>query len=166
MKHKSTSMFGDQYPSRDRVASQSRLSCGLLAVLCLTAAGCGSDGPKPVNPVEVIPVTGTIHVDGMPTRGVKVRLAPNPMPADGRRPLPTIGRTDDEGKFALTTYYQDDGAPIGEFHLLFEWDQNPSGAARDFFQGKYSVPANSQHTLSVKGDEEPIDLGLIELEGP
>ena len=76
-------------------------------------------------------MTGTIHVDGKPTRGVSVRLVPNPMPSDRKVKLPTIGKSGDEGKFALTTYYQNDGAPVGEYYMLFEWDQNPAGSPED-----------------------------------
>jgi hypothetical protein len=148
------------------VAGRHHLLWAFSTVFFLSAAGCGSGGPKPVNPKQVVPVTGIVHVDGEPNRGLKVRIAPDPMPADGKVTLPTIGRCDDEGKFSLTTYYQDDGAPIGEFSLLFELDMNPSGSKQDFFRGKYSNPRASQHKLSVKGDEESIDLEVIELTSP
>ena len=165
--HRAINLFDDGSWGQDNVLSRSLLICLVMTGSLLTVSGCGPDGPKPVNQKDVVPVIGTVHVDGEPKRGVKVRLAPNPMPADRRVALPSIGRTDDEGKFAFTTYYQDDGVPVGEYHLLFELDLNPSGTAQDFFRGKYSIPAQSTHTLSVKGDEEgPIDLGVIELTGP
>lgn len=139
--------------------------CGLASAIVLSVSGCGSGGPKPINPKQVVPVSGIVHVDGEPKGGIKIRLAPDPMPADGKVTLPTIGRCDAEGKFQFTTYYQNDGAPIGDFSLMFELDLNPSGSKVDFFKGRYSKPGSSPHKLSVKGDEESIDMGVLELSG-
>ena len=166
MNHKSENSFGAQQQRTVNVALRYFLRYGFTVLLCLTVAGCSGGGPKPVNPKAVYPVTGIVHVKGSPTRGIKIRLAPDPMPADGKITLPIIGRSNSEGKFLMTTYYQDDGAPVGEYKLMFEWDQNPSGSKRDYFQGAYSNPNDpSPYTLSVKGDEtEPIDLGIMELE--
>jgi len=167
VKRKSDNPFGDEQQTMTGAVSRYSLLCGIMAVLFLTTVGCSDGGPKPVNPKQVYPVTGIIQVDGKPQRGIKVKLAPNPLPADRRVTLPIIGRTDDEGKFKLTTYYQDDGAPVGEYNMLFSLDLNPSGGGYDHFRGKYSNPqVESEYTLSVKGDKESIDVGLIELTSP
>lgn len=159
-------MFRAPRLSLIQVNDRAALLPGLMTLLSLTAAGCGPSGPEPVNPKQVVPVSGIVHVDGEPQPGVKVRLVPIPLPPGGRVTLPTIGRTDEEGNFQLTTYYQNDGAPIGEFGMLFEWDLNPSGDAYDHFQGKYMDRSAPEHKLSVKGDEESIDVGVIELTSP
>ena len=73
-------------------------------------------------------------------------------------------RTDAEGKFQFTTYYQNDGAPIGDFGLIFEWHQNPaSNKNTDYFKGALMDRLNPRHKLSVKGDEESIDMGVLEI---
>ncbi len=143
------------------------ISCSFLALLCLTAAGCSRGGPKPANPKACYPVTGTVLVNGEPKPGLKIKLSPEPLPPDRKVPLPTVGRCDSEGRFALTTYYQNDGAPVGKYRLLFSLDMNPAGASVDYFQGRYSSPFGpAEHTLNVTGEEESVDMGVIELEGP
>ena len=166
MNHKSENTVEARSQGTVNVPVRDLLRYGFTALLCLTVAGCSGGGPKPVNPKQVYPVTGIIHVKGSPVRGVRIKLVPKPMPPGGKITLPIIGRSDGDGKFSLTTYYQDDGAPVGEYSLMFSWDQNPSGSSQDYFGGAYSNPrAPSKFTLSVKGDEtEPIDLGIIELE--
>lgn len=166
MKQQSANVFGFQKKRNVNGRVRHYLACGLTAVLSLAAAGCADGGPKPVNPKKVIPVTGIVHVDGKPQKGIKVKLAPDPMPADNKIVLPTLGKTDSEGKFELTTYYQNDGAPVGEFSLTFTYDMNPSGASRDYFRGKYSNPRTSEHKLSVKDSDESIDMGVQELTTP
>lgn len=158
-------MLRIQYRNNVAALSRSFLCYGLMAVASWAAIGCSASGPAPADPKKVVPVSGTVHVNGEPQAGVKVRLVPIPFPADGRVTLVTIGRTDAEGKFKLTTYYQDDGAPVGDFGLTFEFDKNPSGSTKDFFKGKYSDRRNPQQKLTVKGDEESIELPLINLEG-
>lgn len=164
MKHKSINVAGFLFPTTFGDLRQSVLLCLLAAGTALATAGCGSDGPRPIDPKQVVPVSGIVHVEGQPERGVKIRLVPDPLPADGKVTLPTIGRTDAEGKFQFTTYYQNDGAPIGDFGLLFEWQQNPAASSNtDYFQGALMDRVNPRHKLSVKGDEESIDMGVLEI---
>ena len=164
MKHKSINVAGFLFPTTSGDLRQSVLLCLLAAGTALATAGCGSDGPRPVNPKQVVPVSGIVLVDGEPERGVKIRLVPDPLPADGKVALPTIGRTDAEGKFQFTSYYQNDGAPIGDFGLLFEWHQNPASSSNtDYFKGALMDRLNPRHKLSVKGDEGSIDMGVLEI---
>lgn len=163
VKQQLTKVFGIQGQSNVDRSIHHYLLCGFAVIGMSVVIGCSNSGPVPINPKKVIPVTGIIHVDGAPTLGVKVKLAPDPMPADNKITLVTNGKTDAEGKFALTTYYQNDGAPIGDFSLLFQLDLNPAGSTVDKFQGKYWNPHAAEHKLSVKGDEESIDMGVIEL---
>lgn len=140
---------------------------GLSAMVLFAVGGCsGGGGPKPVDAKQVYPVSGIVHIDGEPKPHVKIKLVPDPMPSDGKIQLPILGRTNDEGKFSLTTYYQDDGAPVGEYRLLFLLDLNPAGSANDYFKGKYQNPTASEVKLSVTGKEESIDMGIIELKSP
>lgn len=80
----------------------------LLAACSLTGCG-GGDGP---GRQSVYPVTGTITMHGAPLAGAVVSFAPS----DGQ---PTaVGRTDDNGKFQLTTYEYGDGAAAGAFRVV------------------------------------------------
>ena len=63
-------------------------------ILCLIAVGCDS-GPK------LVPASGTVTLKDKPIPGADVIFVPD---AGGG---PVIGRTDEEGKFSLTT----DGKP-------------------------------------------------------
>lgn len=84
------------------------LPCALLAVAALVA-GCG-DGR-----LKVYPVTGQVLYNGEPLPGVDVAFHPtDPVNDAGYPPHAT---TDDQGKFTLTTYLKDDGAPAGEYRV-------------------------------------------------
>ncbi|MCA9077249.1 MAG: hypothetical protein KDA93_19640 [Planctomycetaceae bacterium] len=160
-------MHSIRCPKKLVVAGRYFLFCGLLTALTWTTSGCSPKGPKPVNQKDVVPVTGTVHVDGAPEAGVDVRLVPHPFPADRKVPLVMKGRTGADGKFQITTYYQNDGAPVGEYGVLFEKDLTPAADPTDQFQGKYSVGQEPIKTISVTGsEEEGVDMGIIELESP
>lgn len=158
--------FGDKKHNAVNI----RVRCfllGLSSAVLLTIGGCsGGDGPKPVNPKQVFPVSGIIHLDGAPKAGIDIRLVPDPMPGDGRITLAILSSSDAEGKFKLTTYYQEDGAPVGEYRLLFMLDTTPTTTPTDYFKGKYQNPTASEVKLSVTGKEESIDMGIIELKSP
>ncbi len=80
--------------------------CLAAALLCsaitVTLCGCGSSG------IPVAPTEGVVLLDGKPAAGVSVvfRQAGLSMVASGK--------TDKQGHFQLSTYGEDDGAPVGE----------------------------------------------------
>jgi hypothetical protein len=91
-----------------------RVPCGLLAavltVLCLT--GCGSS-----DDVTLVPVSGTITLDGQPLAGATVSFQPV---SNQTKPGPGSGAvTDAEGKYALKTSEANSraGAVVGS-HLV------------------------------------------------
>lgn len=135
-------------------------AASILALVVI--AGCSGGGPQPIDPVPVVPVSGTVMIDGQAYSGVKVKAFPDPAPSDGKVDLSVVGRTDAEGKFQLTTYYQNDGAPVGNYILTFSYDPNPAAKSGDALQGRYNQ-RSSEHKLVVKGDEESVDVGTIEL---
>jgi hypothetical protein len=69
----------------------------------LVLLGCGGD-----NRVAVLPVSGTITVEGKPAEGAIVTFS---VPG---QTLISVGKTDATGKFQLTTYRANDGAIEGE----------------------------------------------------
>lgn len=98
-------------------------ACVVLLATC-TLAGCGGDvdaGRKPV-----FPVTGTVTMHGAPLGGATIAFAPQ----DGQ---PTaVGRTDDLGKFQLTTYEYGDGAAAGAFRVVVnKFVAGPAGGSVD-----------------------------------
>jgi hypothetical protein len=101
---------------------------------------------------EVFPVTGEAVVDGKPAAGVQVQLHDvNGM--DKQMPTMSAGVTDEQGKFQISTYDQNDGAPAGDYVATFAWselnlisrDQGP-----DKLKKKYSNPKTSTFKVKVE----------------
>jgi hypothetical protein len=135
----------------------------ILLIVLLASIGCGDSGPVPINPKKVVPVTGTIHIDGSPAEKVGIKLWPE-TGLDKENPTVSRGMTGADGKFAITTYYQGDGAPLGEYTLTFRQVLNTAAKPPyDELQGRYKDPGSSQHTLSVTADAEAVDMGVINL---
>ena len=87
-----------------------RILCGVIILAVLPVVGCGggAEGGKPV-----FAAAGTVTLNGAPLAGATVAFAPT---ASGQ---PTaIGKTDNEGRFRLTTYDYGDGATEGSFKVV------------------------------------------------
>jgi hypothetical protein len=82
-----------------------------LPLLVLVTAGCGPSRPPTVK------VTGTVIYRGSPVSAADVNF----IPADGR---PASGRTDEQGRFTLTTFVAGDGVLPGE-HVVTVGKQEP-----------------------------------------
>ena len=78
--------------------SISRVLMPLLAITAITTFGCGGGG------VKIVPVEGTVKLDGKPLDRIMVEFWPE---SEGPR---SFGETDSEGHFVLTT---DDGKREG-----------------------------------------------------
>jgi hypothetical protein len=129
------------------------------AAVAAMLAGCSSGGPARV---ETIPVTGTVTVDGQAVEGVSVTLD---RVGDAKNVIPSTAMTDAEGKFAISTYEQGDGAPIGEYTVLFKWPTMNMISMQyegDRLNGRYSDAKSSKTTVKVETGN-PVDLGKIEL---
>ncbi|WP_422925022.1 hypothetical protein [Singulisphaera sp. PoT] len=86
----------------------------LLLLVAATSmfSGCGG---TPEGQVPVYPVSGQIQYQGKPLSGAVVTFHPedeSKVAKDTPRPM---GRTDEQGKFELTTYGLSDGAPAGSY---------------------------------------------------
>jgi hypothetical protein len=132
----------------------------LLALVCLTLCSCAEKAPdrKPV-----YPLTGQVLVDGQPARRVSV-FCHDVKGMDGKQPTLSSSTTDQDGKFAMTTYETGDGVPQGEYVLTFEWyDGVPGGAPLpDKLKHRYADVKASKVRATVKAGE-PTDLGKVEL---
>lgn len=77
-----------------------RSSIILTIVICAGCGGGGEDGRS-----ETVPVTGTVLYQDAPVADALVTFHGGPRQA--------VGRTDEDGRFTLTTYDKNDGAVAG-----------------------------------------------------
>jgi hypothetical protein len=79
----------------------------LFELVMALAAGCGGNG--------VVPVEGTVTLDGKPLADANIVLAQ----LRATDPGPFVGKTDAEGKFTLgATTSPGSGAAVGEYRLM------------------------------------------------
>jgi hypothetical protein len=92
-------------------------SLGSLAVVAvmLGIAGCSRESPR----VPTYPVEGQVLLNGKPPVGAQVVLHARNNP--GGAVLRPTGQVDTTGKFTLTTYTANDGAPVGDYDVTVEW---------------------------------------------
>jgi hypothetical protein len=135
-------------------------SCLPIALFVL---GCSEGGP------EIVPVSGTVLLDGKPVSGAGVLFTPV---ADG--PLAT-GTTDDQGRYSLTTGERA-GAVPGEHQVTITLMKTsgliteegglsggvaPGGVKTEWFvPQKYSRPETSGLTATVASDEKEYNFDL------
>lgn len=115
-------------------------------------------GSKPT-----FPVTGEVFLDGSPAAGVTVTLH-DLSASDLQSSAGSMGITDADGKFKISTFTVNDGAPAGEYALSFkrlERGMVTSSEGKDEFKGKYASPAKS--TFKIKVEDKPLDAGKFEL---
>jgi len=97
-------------------ASGIRLSLGAAsAAFFALLSGCGSE----VSPrTPVVPVEGEVRVEGKLPHGALVVF--HPVIKDEKTPAPRA-LVDQDGKFKLSTYDAQDGAPVGEYQVTVTW---------------------------------------------
>jgi len=108
------------------------LSLGLPIVL---SVGCGG---RASNLPELVPVDGTVTLDGKPLSGAKVQFTP----VGSTRGSGARGSTDENGKYELRARHGGSGAPVGEYRVVIvklDESPDPDGAA-----GADSVPAAAE----------------------
>lgn len=91
--------------------NRSHTRCGLgiwlLAAICIW--GCG-----PNRSYEIVPVSGTVKLDGRPLAQARVIFQPMKQPGTKGEVGPgSYGKTDDQGRFTLETVDRLDGAVVG-----------------------------------------------------
>lgn len=141
-----------------------RLVTGTAALCALLAlAGCG-DGK-----IKVYPVTGQVLYNGEPLPGVDIAF--HPVDAKNDTSYPPHATTDAEGKFVLTTFTKDDGAPAGEFRVAVAFaveaaDEGSDQRKRLPFQvpAKYHKKETSGLSVTIKPETNALEP--FKLEGP
>jgi hypothetical protein len=144
-----------------RVLLLGLLSCGLLMV-----AGCpGTGGDLP----DVVPVSGTVTLDGEPVSGVMVTFSPG----DTTRGGICTGITDESGRYELKDGQQHVGAPPGQYAVTCSKFVMPDGSlftsdgsispmeagAKELFP-QYSQEGGSELTATVPAGGGTIDFDL------
>ena len=107
----------------------------LVALVCVTAAGCGRGG---ISAPRTVPTSGTVLFKGKPAGGVKVTLHPR-----FKMMFTPNGMTGKDGRFLLSTAAPVDGAPPGEYTVTFELlrsgaDQRGLDTEFDVWKGRYA----------------------------
>ena len=134
----------------------------LAAGASVLLASCSQEDP---NRKQTFPVTGEVYVDGKAAAELAVTCH-DVKGLDTKNPTMSIGRTDNQGKFQISTYTQADGVPEGEYALTFVWGQlnrfsNTYGGP-DKLRDRYADPKNSAKRFKVEKGK-PNDLGRIDL---
>jgi hypothetical protein len=146
------------------------LSARFAAILIIFANGSAVTGCRKGG-VATYPVAGSVKIDGRPADGAMVVFVPTATSTQAERKRP-FGVADAEGRFRLTTFVQDDGAPAGQYKVLVQWpapnqqaDDQRSGRrgalGPDRLGGKYFNLENS--TLTAKVEEQSNELPPFEL---
>jgi hypothetical protein len=127
---------------------------------CLAVASCADDRYGEYPP---FPVSGQVLVNGRPAQGAEVFFHLSGY--SGERSVLPRGRTDAEGRFSLSTYAADDGAPAGDYRVTVKWPAHRRGPepGPDRLGGRFARPETSALTAHVeKGSNRlpPFDLRL------
>lgn len=106
---------------------------------------------------NVVPVSGTVRVDGEPKAGVNLYLHPD----TGGEAITTC-RTKEDGTYCWSTYTTCDGLPAGKYRLAFRLvpqmkrnDRNE--ASDDLFKGKFANPGKIEYLLTVEDGSPQTD---------
>jgi hypothetical protein len=138
-----------------------------IALLLTFAAGLAIAGCSPGGPPKKVcyPVKGELTVGGKPAEGATVMFQPQEADStdwSAGYPRATVGA---DGKFEVSTYGENDGAPAGDYVILVTWpapnpaDEEASGPDR--LGGRYVEPAKSK--LTAKIEPRPNELPPIKL---
>jgi hypothetical protein len=140
----------------------------LVLGLVLVFAGCG-EGRDPNLP-PLVPVTGTVKLDGKPVSGAFVTF----IPTQGTIGTGSTGITDAEGKYELATMHDGTGAPVGSYQVviskLVRLDGTDFPAGEEFdamgtphknlFPPQYSDQSQTTLKANVPEGGKAIDIDL------
>jgi len=144
----------------------------VLVAACL--AGCGGNNGQ----LDTYPVTGEVHINGQPAAGCIVTFVP--LAPELKSIVMPGGKTDENGRFQLTTYETNDGAPAGEYGVTLRWEATKKWPGReaelridpvapigpDRLKGQFSSPEKSKLTAIVSEGEnelEPFQIDGVRL---
>lgn len=112
---------------------------------------------KPTHPVE-----GKVTLDGEPVIGATVTFH-SYIPETERYTAVCDGRTDELGRFRMTTYARFDGTPAGEYVVTVVKTERPLAEdepVKSLLPAKYAAPASSPLKVVVKEGINSFELEL------
>ena len=123
--------------------------CLILPTMFAMAAGC-SDSGRPA----VFPVQGQVLFEGKPPVGAQVIL--HPVGKSGPDAVRPTGQVDSAGKFTLTTYSSNDGAPEGDYDVTVElWISKNDNPAVNHLPSRYQQTKSSGlHARITPGENQ------------
>jgi hypothetical protein len=127
-----------------------------LLIVLACGGGCGDAGDG----LEKYPVRGRVLVNGQSAEMMAVTFHNTDPAAPGNAARP-VAVTDAEGRFALSTNADRDGAVPGEYLVTFFWASENGPSAYDRLGGRFADAAGSGQRIRVEkkeNDLEPIDL--------
>ncbi|MCZ2343298.1 MAG: hypothetical protein LC104_16115 [Bacteroidales bacterium] len=132
----------------------------MLTVAAFLLCGCGEE-PRPL----CQPVSGVIQVNGKPTKDLLISY--HPQTATPRNAIAATGRSDEEGRYTLSSFLPNDGAPPGEYTITVVWPTSfQQIGGQDFpvgdrLGGVYANKANATWKATIREGES--QLPLIEI---
>jgi hypothetical protein len=132
-------------------------------LLCLCLVSC--EGNNKYGDYPPYPVSGQVLMNGKPA--ARVNLAFYLDGYKGEKSIVPQGATDDEGRFVLSTYDPNDGAPAGDYHVVAKWKPSGGGSrsSEDKLNGKYSnfqTTTLTAHVEKGKNELKPFELEVDE----
>jgi hypothetical protein len=119
-----------------------------LAAALLGLGGCGGGGPK------VVPVSGTVTIDGQPLTYGHIQVLPT-----GWRPASS--RIGSDGRFMLTTTVSGDGCAVGSHAVVILAGEPISPEATKWHAPKkYADAATSNLTVTITGPTNDLKIDL------
>lgn len=138
-----------------------RFAHSVLITVCFL--GCGR---SQIERLPVYPVKGTVFADGKPVEGAVIAF--QPMRRTEWASTTSRAVVDQEGRFALTTYIANDGAPEGDYVVTVYWPSrqlDPSGEGGDLPVDKLGrrYATSAQSNLRARIGSQPVTLARVDL---
>ncbi|MBA4189766.1 MAG: carboxypeptidase regulatory-like domain-containing protein [Planctomycetaceae bacterium] len=126
----------------------------LIPLVAFAVLGCGEKDPNPIEKQPTTPAHGTVTYKNAPLNAATVSF----LSIDGK--VRAHGTTDNAGKFVLSTYGKEDGAPVGKYKVVVATSNvqeiepgvlapEPVGGFKSLIPTKYSNPDTTDILLEV-----------------
>jgi len=164
----------DHRPNGDQIVSGHfyrgpRWAILAIGLWCLVlASSCGKKSKIPEvkgDLLPVYPVKGTLEMNGKPFGGAALKFYPLArFPKDASQILPHAW-TQEDGSFTVSTYADNDGAPVGRYRVTvrFRGAGPPRDDDRDLMPSEYSNAKMTRLTAKVDEGENSLPSFKIEL---
>ena len=128
-------------------------------LVMIAALGCGSSAPKAPEKISTTPVDGIVTLNGKPAAEVSISLHHS----EGK--VAPRGISDKDGKFSISTYGKDDGAPAGKYKVTAAKNMTkeispgvlappPPGGFKSDIPTKYESVNTTDISVEIKAGEK------------